>query len=494
MMVLFGLETKAFLESRWRTSLALDSNKDSRVRVNFNITMLDLKCEFAVMDVVSVLGTEQNVSSSVTKWHMDAEGVRQRFQGRNKYQRDIALKDDAVEETIEELLADGEDAISLDDTTFEFAKKENQFLFVDMYANWCSHCRDLAPTWETLAEVMDETAEVIIEANAKHKNDWTHEDWESAKKVLKPVMIAKIDCVLHPDTCRRHNVRAYPTLKFFVRGAEKTDYRGHRTVLEMTQWLHEQEDKYASETNLKGSKNKTAMEHAKEQALDRMGDGEDMSAEEKQWSDNIDRKRRRNHQREWRDEDHPGCQLVGHLMLDRVPGNFHIQARSNHHDLAPHMTNVSHIVHSLTLGEPMVTRMLERGGVELPPEVDSKFTPMNGNAYVTKDLHEAYHHYLKVITTDVEGLAPRYRRPLKAYQIIQSSQLSYYRNDIVPEAKFVYDLSPIAVSYDKTSVHWYDYLTSVMAIIGGTFTLVGMMEGAIHSAVHGSRSRRRGMY
>jgi hypothetical protein len=148
---------------RWTVDLALDNNKDPRVRVNFNITMCDLKCEFAVsksfyytcvffilcnrhhpvyslsnlsnspspVDVVSVLGTDQNVTSHITKWHMDAQGVRQRFQGRNRQQHDILLKDNAVKESIEDLHADGEDAISLDATTFEFAKNENEYLFVD---------------------------------------------------------------------------------------------------------------------------------------------------------------------------------------------------------------------------------------------------------------------------------------------------------------------------------------------------------------------------
>jgi hypothetical protein len=70
----------------------------------------------------------------------------------------------------------------------------------------------------------------------------------------------------------------------------------------------------------------------------------------------------------------------------------------------------------------------------VPIDLESKIAPMDGNAYVTKDLHEAYHHYLKVVTTNVEGLRMG-PRDLKAYQIIQSSQLSYYRTDIVPEAK-----------------------------------------------------------
>lgn len=31
---------------------------------------------------------------------------------------------------------------------------------------------------------------------------------------------------------------------------------------------------------------------------------------------------------QWKDEEHPGCQISGFLMVDRVPGNFHIKARS----------------------------------------------------------------------------------------------------------------------------------------------------------------------
>lgn len=168
--------------------------------------------------------------------------------------------------------------------------------------------------------------------------------------------------------------------------------------------------------------------------LDEELDGSD---EENEWADQVKRHRQRLHH-SWVEADHPGCQVSGHLLLDRVPGNFHIQARSPHHDLVPHLTNVSHVIHSLSIGEPVVKKLLSRGVTRglmmVPDNLESKIAPMDGNVYVTLDLHEAYHHYLKVITTNVGGLKMG-NKDLKAYQIIQSSQLSYYRPDVVPEAK-----------------------------------------------------------
>lgn len=118
------------------TDLQLDTNDEARVRLNFNITMMDIKCDYLVVDVISVLGTEQNVSNHVTKWHVDGDGIRQRYQGRNKQQKDLHLFDTSVTRSLEELHQDGEDAMSLTVETFEYARKQQEYLFVDFYASW----------------------------------------------------------------------------------------------------------------------------------------------------------------------------------------------------------------------------------------------------------------------------------------------------------------------------------------------------------------------
>lgn len=463
MVTLFLLETRAFLRTETVTDLALDENIEKRIRINFNITMMDLACEYATVDVVSVLGTEQNVSQTVTKFGMDAEGVRQRFHGRSKKQHDVIQFDKGIDLSIEELHEDGEDAVSLDKKTLPIALSQHQFVFVDFFASWCSHCRNLAPTWETLAEVMDAAAEHAIQKNHRY-ND---EEYEKAVHLERPVLIAKVDCVLHGDLCVEQNIRGYPTLRLFVDGEPHGggDYRGDRLVIVLTDYLAAVEEEVKK---TKGGKLAVADSLAK--SVHTLEDGESVTGPLK------------NHRRKaqaWKDEEHPGCQLSGFLMVDRVPGNFHIFAASNSQDLVPSMTNVSHEVHHLSFGEPYVRRLLENGGVPsfVPSTLQDRLVPMDGNVYVNKDLHEAYHHYLKITTSDF-SLKGRIRR---VYQLLLQSQLSFYNEDYAPEAKFQYDLSPIAVYYSEKSMKWYDYMTSIMAIIGGTFTVVGMMESSIQA-------------
>jgi hypothetical protein len=55
----------------------------------------------------------------LSKYALDAEGVRQRYKGRNFEQHDIILSDSLVQNSIEELHENGEDAVSLDAESLE---------------------------------------------------------------------------------------------------------------------------------------------------------------------------------------------------------------------------------------------------------------------------------------------------------------------------------------------------------------------------------------
>ena len=541
-----GETWKSFLYQGTIKNLSLDLNKDPRVRVNFNITIMDLKCDYLTVDVVSFLGTNQNVTQHIMKQSVTADGDRKRYAGRNVQQHDVVLKDDTVVETIDELHENGEDAISLDETTIKFARREYDFLFVDFFASWCSHCQALAPTWEVLAEVMNSAARASVDSEIEGRgHEYSKEDYDAAVKLAMPAMIAKVDCVTHKDLCMDQMIRGYPTLRLFVHDKQTIDYEGPRTVLEMTNWLATKEEEH------KNDDAQIKLDDAHEIARDRLGgDSRDemnspperptndcdgataiavpgliqaenychesgvqleptgdadggqnlayldpgdyaeykievaasghhtfkarvasaqgsgqmtasvdgtviatinvpntggwqtyttlsasvalkagthrlrldfsgnyvnvnwisfdvasgpspvvstggrsasKSKEEEEWVQKMARYRSRQ-RAEWHDEEHPGCQITGFLMVDRVPGNFHLQARSPMHDFAAHMTNVSHEVHHLSFGSPAVKNEIKYGHTLAPSGFLAGLSPMDGNVYVTHNEHEAYHH------------------------------------------------------------------------------------------------------
>jgi hypothetical protein len=64
MLILFVVELAAFMSTTIDTSVILDTNADTQLRINFNITLMDLSCEFATIDVYDVLGTNTQVAAT----------------------------------------------------------------------------------------------------------------------------------------------------------------------------------------------------------------------------------------------------------------------------------------------------------------------------------------------------------------------------------------------------------------------------------------------
>lgn len=78
-------------------------------------------------------------------------------------------------------------------------------------------------------------------------------------------------------------------------------------------------------------------------------------------------------------------------------------------------------------------------------------------------------------------------REIVGYQMLAQSQIMHYNEMEVPEAKFSYDLSPMAVLVSSKGRRWYDFVTSVCAIIGGTFTVVGLIDAILYKIIKGGK-------
>lgn len=95
----------------------------------------------------------------------------------------------------------GSDVIDLTDSNFHnMVTKGDDMWFVEFYAPWCGHCKNLKPHWVGLA-----------------------------KYVKGKVKIGAVDCTQHQQTCSEFGVQGFPTIKFFGDNKERPeDYNGPR--------------------------------------------------------------------------------------------------------------------------------------------------------------------------------------------------------------------------------------------------------------------------
>lgn len=84
----------------------------------------------------------------------------------------------------------------------EVAKNKDKSVFVEFYAPWCGHCKQLAPIWDELGEKYKDHPDILIA-----KMDATANDLEDIK------------------------INSFPTLKYFPKGSnDVVDYNGARTL------------------------------------------------------------------------------------------------------------------------------------------------------------------------------------------------------------------------------------------------------------------------
>ncbi|KAF2260368.1 disulfide isomerase [Lojkania enalia] len=104
--------------------------------------------------------------------------------------------------------------VMLDDQSFKEKVGKEQDVLVAFTAPWCGHCKNLAPTWETLA------------------NDFATEPG---------VLIAKVDAEADNSKAlaAEQGVQSYPTIKYFKKGStEPLPYEGARAEKDFVQFIN----------------------------------------------------------------------------------------------------------------------------------------------------------------------------------------------------------------------------------------------------------------
>merc|ERR1711972_672571 len=175
-------------------------------------------------------------------------------------------------------------------------------------------------------------------------------------------------------------------------------------------------------------------------------------------------------------KDSIGCQVHGDVLVSKVGGNVHVALGKSTVRDGKHVHefnikevsdgfNTSHEIHRLEFGE----------------SVHGMQSPLEGTRKIVKHGAYMFHYYIKLVPTLFNG------RDRVVYTH-QYSVTGNEKNVIVKEDELsglpgvflVYDFTPFMVQKIERTVPLSHFLTSVCAIIGGVFTVAGMVDAVLY--------------
>ncbi|XP_060676484.1 uncharacterized protein LOC107427167 isoform X4 [Ziziphus jujuba] len=199
-------------------------------------------------------------------------------------------------------------------------------------------------------------------------------------------------------------------------------------------------------------------------------------------SDLIDQCKREGFFQKIKDEDGEGCNIEGSLEVNKVAGNFHFVPGkslhlSNMHGLLALQKdsyNISHKINRLAFGD------------YFPGVVN----PLDGVQWMQETPNGMYQYFLKVVPTIYTNVRGRsvYSNQYSVTEHFKSFENAHSQS--LPGVFFFYDLSPIKVTFKEEHVPFLHFLTHICAIIGGIFSVAGIIDSFIY---YGQRAMKKKM-
>ncbi|XXG73242.1 hypothetical protein AAC387_Pa07g2194 [Persea americana] len=435
MMFLFGMELNHYLTVSTSTSVVVDRSSDGEfLRIDFNISFPALSCEFASVDVSDVLGTNRlNITKTVRKYSIDSN---LNPTGSEFHPGPIPKVMNHGDEHEEEY---GEGSVSLTAGNFDKYTHNYPILVVNFYAPWCYWSNRLKPSWEKATKIIRERYDPDMDGR---------------------ILLAKVDCTQEGDLCRRNHIQGYPSIRIFRKGSDLRSDSGH----------HEHESYYGERdtdslvTTMETLVAPVPME-SHNHAVD--NNSSDVTTTTKRPAPLAG-----------------GCRIEGFVRVKKVPGNLVISAHSGAHSFDASLINVSHAISHFSFGKKLSTRMLSEVR-RLTPYLGESVDRLNGRVYFTKhddaNANVTIEHYLQIVKTELMSRRHFPEHRLVEYEYTAHSSLVHSLH--IPVAKFHFVPSAMQVLVTENPKSFSHFITNVCAIIGGIFTVAGILDSILHNTL-----------
>jgi len=178
-----------------------------------------------------------------------------------------------------------------------------------------------------------------------------------------------------------------------------------------------------------------------------------------------------------------GCQIHGDVQVSKVGGNVHVALGKSTVRDGKHVHefnirevsdgfNTSHMIHRLAFGE----------------RVRGTLSPLEGTTKIVTHGAYMFHYYIKLVPTlYTSGESSIYTHQ---YSVTGNEKNVMVRKGELaglPGVFLVYEFNPFMVQKIEKVVPLSHFLTSVSAIIGGVFTVAGMIDAVLYRSYKGLR-------
>lgn len=165
-----------------------------------------------------------------------------------------------------------------------------------------------------------------------------------------------------------------------------------------------------------------------------------------------------------------GCRLETQFYINKVPGNFHVSTHSAKRQ--PSAVDMAHVIHCLKFGDDL-PEMQTLGGFQTLNEKDNS---------ASSNL-ESHEYHLKIVPSIFE-----YTKTEQKYSYQYTYAYKMYTpvsfGNHIAAIWFRYDLTPITIKYKEREKHLYSFCTYIFAVIGGVFTISGIVSSIIFTATN----------
>ncbi|KAG7400643.1 hypothetical protein PHYBOEH_004910 [Phytophthora boehmeriae] len=452
MGILLVTHYDAYREESTKTTVVMDEHQEDRLRVNFNVSLLNVPCAVASVDLEDHMGQRfTNLTRHIRHFRIAADKTSDQVQRLDEVVIDNHEKGIPVWGGVHrDTQTSVHYSTPLTSKTFDDFMAKYELVLVNFYAPWCPYCHQLHPEWERAAAQLPD-----------------HPEYSEM------VRMASVDCT-DPEAvwlCRRAHIRAFPSMLIYMYGSTSTRYiyNGPRKTEHLLQFLDlffrrlEPDADFAEEVNVNN---------------DRLGLPLPVRVSEDNLGDLDFKKRRPSNTVQTGAVE--GCEISGSISVNRVPGMLVFTARSDEVSFNAQTVDVSHRVNHFSFGQVRRNENLFTGGSGLLAAPSNRF-PLDKKLYTIESENVSVEHFMNVVGFDNQVSTRKTHFQQRTYEF--SATTTQY-TDKAPSALFTFDISPLVVQITTDSIPFYHFITHLCAVIGGVFTVLGLVDSGVFHALN----------